>query len=135
MYIAQLRTGQNTLVLLFKDVCADKVLPVFAQQIGRAVAGKGDAAAPLSRLQAQMHLGIMAQRLIMTITHHRLGDGFPIQDAAVPEIQLDTKTTAAQLPQHLQLDLTHDADVDLLQFLLKADAQRRILVLQDAQLF
>ena len=61
-----------------------------------------------------MHLGIWAQRLIMTITHHRLGDGFPIQDTAVPEIQLDTKTTAAQLPQHLQLDLTHDADVDLL---------------------
>ena len=55
-----------------------EALPVFVQLFLPAVGGKLHPAAPGQRFELQMHLGIVAQRLIMAYALDGLGNGFLI---------------------------------------------------------
>ena len=133
LHIGQLRAGQHALVPFFKNMGSDQILPVLAQHIQRTLAVEGDTAAALRRRQPQMNLRIVAQRLVMSVAHHRFRNGFAVQNAAIGKFHLQAKALTAQLTQYLQLDLAHHPNLDFLQGLFKADSQHRVLVLQLAQ--
>ena len=82
LYIGQRCTDQNAKVLLFFQMGQHQPLPVFVQHLFPAVGGKLHPAAPGQRFQQQMHLGIVAQRLVVSYALHGLGDGLLIQNAA-----------------------------------------------------
>ena len=108
-------------------------LPVFRQRVGRTVRRQLDAAAPGPRLQQQMHLGIVAQRLIVADALHRRGDGFLIQNAALAEGDLQPETAGQQCLQNFQLYLAHELDVHLGQVVPPGHMELRVFVLQRLQ--
>ena len=65
---------------------------------------------------------------------HRGGDGLPVDDAPRPEGDLQAEPLPGQPPQDLQLDLTHELDVDLPELLVPHQPQLRVLLLQLPQL-
>ncbi len=71
-----------------------------------------------------MDLRIVAQGLKMTHPLHRLvvadshsggGDSFLVKDAPRAEVHLHSEPSGDEPAQNLQLDLSHETDVDLLQ--------------------
>ena len=72
---------QNTLVGLFFQMGQDQSLPVQIQVIGATSGVKDQSAAPFARLQQQVHLGIMAQRLKMAYTFNGVFYGFFIENS------------------------------------------------------
>ena len=109
-------------------------LPVFIQHLFPAVGGKLHPAAPGQRLQQQMHLGIVAQRLVMPYALHGLGDGLLIQNAARAKGYLQPEPLGQQAAQHLQLHLTHQLHMDLAQAFIPHYMKLRFFLLQPVQL-
>ena len=81
-------TQQNAAVFLFHKVGKHQSLPVPVQLILTAVGITNKSASRLSRLQKQMHLCIMTQRLIMPDSFYRLCilcHRFLIKNPSLPE--------------------------------------------------
>ena len=113
LYIGQRCAGQNAKVLLFFQMGQHQTLPVFVQNLFPAIGGKLHPAAPGQRFQQQMHLGIVAQRLVMSHTFHGLGDGLLIQNTARAKGYFQPEPLCQQAAQHFQLYLTHQLHMDL----------------------
>ena len=88
-------------------------LPVPGQHILRTLGIQYHAAARGARFQPQMHVGKMAQRLIMANALHRLENGFLIQDGAGAKGDLQPIALGDQPFQHLLVHLAHELGVDL----------------------
>ncbi|MNP64226.1 hypothetical protein D3C76_1597070 [compost metagenome] len=69
----------------------------------------------------------------MPVSHHSRLDCFLVQDFRLTEGDSEAEPLLHQLLQHLQLNHTHNADVDFLQVLLPNHIQRRLLRLQYAE--
>ncbi len=80
-----------------------------------------------------MHLGVMAQGLVVAHALHRVGDCFPVQHPAAVDLHLHAEAPGDEAFQDLRLDLPHEAHVDLLQPLVPGDAQQGVFLLQRAQ--
>ena len=74
-----------------QQVGEDEPLPVQVQLVGGAGGGQLHPAAPGTRLQQEMDLGIVAQGLEVADALHRVGDGLPIQHPAGAEVHLQVK--------------------------------------------
>ena len=77
-HVGQRRAQQHAGMGALRKVGQNQPLPVLRQRVRRAVRRQLHAAAPGRRLQPQMHLGIVAQRLVMPHPRHRFGDAFLI---------------------------------------------------------
>ena len=114
-YIGQRCAGQNAKVLLFFQMGQHQTLPVFVQNLFPAIGSKLHPAAPGQRFQQQMHLRIVAQRLVVAYALHGLGDGFFIQNAARAKGYFQPEPLSQQAAQHFQLHLAHQLHMDLAQ--------------------
>ena len=81
-----------------------------------------------------MHLGIVAQRLVMPYALHGLGDGLLIQNAARAKGYLQPEPLGQQAAQHLQLHLTHQLHMDFAQAFIPHYMKLRFFLLQPVQL-
>ena len=120
-------------MLLLFQVGEDQPLPVAGQHLFAAVGIVLEAAAGGQGLQFQVHLGVVAERFVVAHPFHRLSDGLLIEDAALAEGYLQPEPAGQQALQHLQLDLAHQADVDLAQLLVPDDVQLGHLLLDAAE--
>ena len=135
LHVRQRRAGQHALVGVFEHVGFDQPLPVQRQVVHMAGGGEADAAAPRAGIQPQVHLGVVAQRLIMADAVGRRGDGLHVAHAAGSEIDVDAEALPDQVTDHLQLDRAHHLQLDALVALVPGHAQRRLLFLQPPQAF
>ena len=93
----------------------DQPLPVLPQYVLGAVGGKYQSAALLKRLQQQMYLRIMAQRLIVTYAHSGSGDCLLVCYAAMVKIRINAESLRYQRAEYLQLNLAHEPQIYLAQ--------------------
>ena len=108
-------TGENAQVGLFRQVGQNEPLPVAVQLVLAAGRGEAESAAPGQRLQQQMDLRVVPQRLVVADSHSGGGDSFLVKDAPRAEVHLHSEPSGDEPAQNLQLDLSHETDVDLLQ--------------------
>ena len=134
LHVRQRRTGQHAKVLLFFQMGQHKALPVLVQHFFPAVGGKLHPAAAGQGFQLDMHLRIMAQRLVVAHALHRLRDGLLVQNAAGAELHVQAKALCQQTAQHFQLHLTHELHMDLAQSLVPYHMELRLLFFQPVQL-
>src|SRR5699024_7993683 len=85
------RTSQYAGMFPLQQVSHHQPLPVAVQHILTAVTAYDKTAAPLAWFQQQMHLRIMAQRLKMPHTLHRITDGFFVDDISLVKLHLGLK--------------------------------------------
>ena len=128
------RSGQYTRMLLFLYMGKDQPLPVAVQYI--LLAGRADlnAAAPLPRLQEQMNLRVMAQRLIVSDTLHGSGDRLLVYNMSFRELHFLVETLPDQCFQYLRLYFAHKLHMDLPRPLIPDHMQQRVFLLQLPQL-
>ena len=112
-----------------------QTLPVKIELVGRGHGAKLYARARRQRLQAQMHLGIVAQWLKVTHALDRLRNGLLIEDAA--RLKRNRKAKAiGQHPLHdLELHGAHQLQMNLLKMSVPAYAEHGIFVRQLSQCF
>ena len=99
------------------------------QHILRAGRGKLKPRAPLQRLQQQMHLRIVAQRLEVADADDRGGDGLMIDHRAGAELHRKAEPVQQHPLQDLQLDRAHELDVDAARPLLPDHVELGVLLL------
>ena len=133
-HIGDRGAGQYSLVGLFGQMGQDQPLPVQVQLIGGAVAFKSQPAAAGQRFHQQMHLGIVAQRLIVTDALNRGGNGLLVKNAPLLKADGQSKALHRHALQNLPLDLSHQPHPDLPLLLLPLQVELRVLLLQLAQL-
>ena len=97
---------------LFLQMGEDEPLPVAVQHVLAARRGAYHAAPPLAGLQQEVHLGIVAQRLIVAHALHRSGDGLFIKDAARAEGNRQVEPLLDHRLQHFQLHLAHELHME-----------------------
>ena len=109
-------------------------LPVAVQHILTAVTAYDKTAAPLAWFQQQMHLRIMAQRLKMPHTLHRITDGFFIDDISLVKLHLGLKPPGNEAFENLDLHLAHHLGMDLFQAAVPDDMQLWFFLFQHPQI-
>ena len=107
-----------------------QALPVPAQLVLAAGRSKLQAAARLSRFQQKVHFRIMAQRLKMPHTLHRIRNGFFIYNAAFSEVHRYIKTFPDHGLQHIHLHFSHELRLDLSLLFIPPDMEFRFFFLQ-----
>ena len=132
-HIGDRRTGQHPGMHLFLQVGHDQPLPVQRQLIDRDGGGELQAASRRQRLQQQMNLGVVAERLIMPDALHGLQNRFPIQDAALGEGDLQPVTIVQLAGEHLQIDIAHGLNPDLPAVFEIIHLDQRLFLLQGLQ--
>ena len=130
LHIRKRRAGQNAEMRFFRKVCHYKALPIAVKLVQGTAAFKAQPRAALGRLDEQVHLGVMAQRLEMPDSVHRLRYGLLICNAARCYAHVKVKPLADKLGEHLGLHLAHYFHAYLAQALAPLDLQLRILVLE-----
>ena len=121
-------------MFLFLQMGQDQSLPVSLQHIFTAGRGELQTTPWLSRLQQQMHLRVMAQRLIMPYALHSVGNGLPVYDAARTKLHPQAEAFLDQTGQYLQLYLSHKLHMDLPQQFIPYHMQLGILLFQLTEL-
>ena len=132
--IGEGRAGQHAPVLFLLQVGEDQPLPVAGQHFLAAVGVVLDVAAGGQGFQFQVDLGVVAEGLVVAHPLHRLGDGLFVEDAALPKGDVQPEPAGQQTLQHFQLDLAHQADVDLPQRLVPDHVQFGHFLLDAAEL-
>ena len=127
-HIRDRRAGQHAPVLLFRHVGQNQALIGAIQHIRGADRVEHQSRARLPRLQQQMHLRIVAQRLKMPHTLHGVPDGFLVEDPPGTQLNIQRKPLRHQLPEDLQLHLTHDLHLNAAAF--PEDVQLGVFLLQ-----
>ena len=111
----------------------DEPLPVAVEVRPRGRRRRTAARSPLPRLEQQVHLGVVAERLVVPDPLHRRGDRLPVEDAALPEADLHPEPFPDEAAQHLELHLAHELHMELLERLVPHDVQLRVLLLKPAE--
>ena len=127
------RTYEYTPVRFFEHMGDNEPLPVFAEYLLPAKAVHGYAALRLARLNKQMNLRIVAQRLKVTHSLHRSGNGLLVNYAAVVELYMNAEAFLRKALKHLRLNFTHQVNIDFPRGI-SADQKLRILLLELTQL-
>ena len=130
LHIRKRRACQNAEMRFFRKVCHYKALPIAVKLVQGTAAFKAQPRAALGRLDEQVHLGIVSQRLEMPDAVHRLCYGLLIGNAARCYAHVKIKPLADKLGEHLSLHLAHYFHAYLAQALAPLDLQLRILVLE-----
>ena len=117
-------------MLPLHDMCCDQPLPVEVEHILAARACHLDSAARFARLQQQMHFRIVAQRLKMSHTLHRLCNRLFVYNVALSKDNHNTKALFDQLRQNFDLHLSHHLRMDFLQLLIPEDMKLWIFLLK-----
>ena len=86
LHVGEGGAGEHPRVVPLQQMGENQPLPVQVQLVGGAGGGQLHPAAPGTRLQQEMDLGIVAQRFEVTDALHRAGDGLPIQHPARAEV-------------------------------------------------
>ena len=76
-----------------------------------------------------MHLGVMAQRLVMTDAFHRCADRFLVINFSLVEFHVQVKPAGDQLFQDFNLNAAHDLNADFLSRCVKLQMQLGIFLL------
>ena len=121
-------------MLLFRQMRENETLPVEIEFVRRTRAFQLQPAAALQRHEQEMHLGVMAQRLIMPDALHGRGDRFPVENAALAERDFQSEPAAAEPFENFQLYLAHKLHADLPGIVVIYDVQERVLLFKNAQL-
>ena len=116
-------------MLPLQKMCEDQPLPVQIQIIRTAVGRELKSAARKSRLQNQMHLRIMAERLIMPYTFYDIFYCFLIYNISSAKCHIYSESFAYQTFQNLCLHLAHKLNMDFAQFFIPNDPKHRIFFL------
>jgi energy-coupling factor transporter ATP-binding protein EcfA2 len=114
-HIRDRETAQNTHVRLLLQSAKHLVLPGKIQNGAVACGRQDNSAACRQRLHIQMHLGVVAQRLVVPHALHGRADGLTVKNAALVKGDLKAKAIKNLLLQNLKLHLTHQLHLDLLQ--------------------
>ena len=101
------RTYEYTPVRFFEHMGDNEPLPVLAEYLLPAKAVHGYAALRLARLNKQMNLRIVAQRLKVTHSLHRSDNGLLVNYAAVVELYMNAEAFLHKALKHLRLNFTH----------------------------
>ena len=128
------RTSQYAGMFPLQQVSHHQPLPVAVQHILTAVTAYDKTAAPLAWFQQQMHLRIMAQRLKMPHTLHRITDGFFVDDISLVKLHLGLKPPGNEAFENLDLHLAHHLSVDLFQAAVPDDMQLWFFLFQHPQI-
>ena len=131
--IGQRCADQHARVGALGQMGQNQPLPVFGQRVGRAVCRQLDAAAPGRRLQQQMHLGIVAQRLIVADALDSRRQRLLIQNAALAECYIQPEPLLQDILQNFQLHLAHQLDMHFAEVVPPVHMQLGVLVLQRLQ--
>ena len=110
-----------------------QTLPIAREHILTDARTDMHAAAGLPRLNENVSLSVMAQRLEMPHAFHCRGHGLFVENPAGAKIHVDAEALMQRLADHVKLHLAHQLHVQFLQTLHPCDAQQRLLVLQFAQ--
>ena len=134
-HIGDGRAGQHAQVIALHGVGECQTLPVKIELVGRGHGPKLHARTRWQRLQAQMHLGIVAQWLKVAHALDRLRNSLLIENAA--RLKLDRKAKAiGQHPLHdFKLHGAHQLQVNLLKMRVPAYAEHGVFVRQLDQRF
>ena len=92
-----------------------------------------DARPALGRLDEQLDLGVVPQRLEMPDAPRGRGHRLAVEDAARAELGGDAEAVRQAAGHHLALDLPHELHVHLLQLLMPRHAEQGVLVGELAQ--
>ena len=134
-HIGDGRARQHAQVVALHSVGECQTLPVKIELVGRGHGAKLHARTRWQRLQAQMHLGIVAQRLKVAHALDRPRNSLLIENAA--GLKRNRKAKAiGQHPLHdLELHGAHQLQMDLLKMRIPAYAEHGIFVRQLTQRF
>ena len=117
---------------LLRQMGQDQALVVGIQHIQGAPAVEDQSAAPGQGLQEQVDLGIVPQRLEVAHPLHRVFDGLFVEYFPVIQGDVQAESVLRQASENLQLDLTHQAHMDLAPLIV--ELQLGVLLLQLPQL-
>ena len=121
---------QHPRVLPFLQMGQHEPLPVPVQIVFADSRGKLQPAARITRLQDQVHLRVMPERLEMTYAFHPVDDRLLVDDTALLKSNLHAKPLPDQITQHLDLHLTHQLCMNFIQLLFPDKMQLRLLFFQ-----
>ena len=107
LHICQGRACQNSQMLLFLQMGKDQSLPVTGKNILTAGSKKLTAASRLSRFNKQLYFRIMAQRLKMSHTDHRLCNGLFVYNTSCAKFHCHMKAFPDHTFQDFDLNLSH----------------------------
>ena len=133
-HIRNLRPGHHSPVAFFLQMGKNQTLPVPIQHILTAGRMKLQAAAWLTRLQKKMHLRIMAQRLKMSHSLHRLQNRLLIHNVPCAKFHRKAISLPDQCLQNINLHVAHDLGLDFSCRFLPQDMKLRLLLFQLAQI-
>ena len=134
-HIGDGRAGQHAQVIALHGVGERQTLPVKIELIGRGHGAKLHARARWQRLQAQMHLGIVAQWLKVAHALDRLRNGLLIENAAGLKPNRKIKAISQHPLHDLELHGAHQLQMNLLKMRIPAYAEHGIFVRQLSQCF
>ena len=112
----------------------DQTLPVAVEYILRAARTELQTAPLRQRFQQQMHLGIMAQRLIMSHALDRLRDRFTIGHGAAVKADIIAEARCYLIRQNLKLHRAHELHIDRAAARIPFDMELRILRFERLQM-
>ena len=121
-HISERSAHQHAQVVALHGIGQNQALPVAVKGILGAHAAKLDASAPRQGFKQQVRLGIVAQRLEVTHTHDGLVNRLLVQDATWAKPNIQPKSLAQRLAHHLKLDLSHQAQANLLELFVPGNA-------------
>ena len=128
------RARQHAPVHLLHQVRENEPLPAPRERVLAADRVEDQAAARLAGLQQQVHLGVVAQRLVVPDALDRLQDRLAVDDAALAERDREAEPVPDQALQNLQLHLAHELHADLPQPRVPRDVQQRVLLVEPPEL-
>ena len=131
--IGERRADKHAEMLTLGQMGQNQPLPVAIQIVFRQGRGHRDSTARLPRLQQNMSFGIMTERLKMTRTFDRRGDGLAVQDGAGAKRHIQPEPVVQRLLDDLQLDRAHQLHMNLGQPLHPDHMQQRVFVFQLTQ--
>ena len=127
-HIGDGRAGQRAQVIALHGVGERQTLPVKIELVGRGHGAKLHARTRWQRLQAQMHLGIVAQRLKVAHALDRLRNSLLIENAARLKRNRKAKAIGQHALHDLELHGAHQLQMNLLKMRVPACAEHGILV-------
>ena len=122
------RAREHAQMLALHGIGERQALPIEVKLVGRGHGAKLHTRACRQRFQAQVHLGIVAQRLKVSHALNRLGNRLFIENAARRKADRKAKAVGKQTLDHLQLHRSHKLQMDLLQMGIPTHAEHGVLV-------
>ena len=134
LHVGQRRAGQRAQMRLLGQVREYKPLPVRGQVVLPAGRGQLYAAARLAGFEQEVHLRVVAQRLVVADALHPRAYRLLVQYSALVEAHFQAEAALYKALQHFKLHLAHQLELGFSQALVPDHAQHRVFLLQLAQL-